>query len=109
MAANTEAARNEFVRNAIEAVIKIGAILIVLLWCFEIVRPFVGIMACLSAPLFSRSAMTCPLPGERAGRNRRGRIGRYTSNGSRRLSKPRAGLGRSATQIINPAAQQRLH
>ncbi len=44
MAANIDSTRNEFVRNAIEAVIKIGAILIILLACFAIVRPFVGIV-----------------------------------------------------------------
>jgi len=44
MAAYTEAARNEVLRNAIEAVITIGAIPIALLWCFEIGRPFVGIV-----------------------------------------------------------------
>ena len=36
--------RNEFVRNAIEAAIKIGVVLIIVLWCFQIVRPFIGIV-----------------------------------------------------------------
>ncbi|MFW2404030.1 MAG: AI-2E family transporter [Gammaproteobacteria bacterium] len=37
--------RDAFVRNAMEATIKIGAALIVILYCFELVKPFIGIVA----------------------------------------------------------------
>jgi predicted PurR-regulated permease PerM len=44
MATSAVGERNEFVRNAIEAAIKIGVVLILALWCFQIVRPFIGIV-----------------------------------------------------------------
>ena len=44
MATSAARERNEFVRNAIEATIKIGVVLILVLWCFQIVRPFIGIV-----------------------------------------------------------------
>ena len=36
--------RDVFVRNSLEATVKIGAILIILVWCFRIIEPFVGIV-----------------------------------------------------------------
>jgi predicted PurR-regulated permease PerM len=37
--------RDVFVRNAMEATIKIGAVLLVLFYCFQLVSPFIGIVA----------------------------------------------------------------
>jgi len=44
MAASSTEPRDIFVGNAIEAAVKIGAALAILLWCFQIVQPFVGIV-----------------------------------------------------------------
>jgi len=44
MATADSKGRDEFVRNAIEAAIQITAVAVILLWCFQIVRPFIGIV-----------------------------------------------------------------
>ena len=36
--------REEFVGNALEAVIRIGVLLVLVGWCFDIMRPFVSII-----------------------------------------------------------------
>ena len=37
-------ADNQFIRNALEAAIRIGILLVLILWCFDIVRPFITIV-----------------------------------------------------------------
>ena len=44
MAASKSGDRDAFVRNAIEAAVKIGVVLIIVWWCFLIMWPFIGIV-----------------------------------------------------------------
>lgn len=43
--AATSSDRDTFVRNTMEATIKIGVVFAIVYWCFEIVAPFIGIVA----------------------------------------------------------------
>lgn len=60
MASPTPSGRDELTRNALEAVIRIGLVVLLALWCFNIVRPFVvpvvwGIIIAVAVyPFYSR-------------------------------------------------------
>lgn len=45
MTTGADADRDAFVRNAMEAVVKIGVVVAIAWWCFNIVAPFIGIVA----------------------------------------------------------------
>lgn len=43
--AATIAGENTFMKSALETVIQVGSVVLLMLWCFDIVKPFIGVIA----------------------------------------------------------------
>jgi len=42
---SVESNKGVFMHNALETVIRVGVIILLAVWCFDIVKPFIGILA----------------------------------------------------------------
>jgi len=70
MAAGNQADRDLFVRNSVEAAIKIGLVFAIIYWCFNIVAPFVGIVVwgiIIAVALFPLAGWVSRVMGGRQG------------------------------------------
>ena len=43
--AAVESKSGAFMHNALETVIRVGVIILLAVWCFDIVKPFIGVLA----------------------------------------------------------------